>query len=244
MNVIVKDKQLELLIGLQEIDQEIQKLNRLKEKIPGEIEREKQIFKKIDSEEKQLKEKIDQAQKMRRSKEQETQSVKENLVKTKEKLPSVKNNKEYSALLQEIENFEHKIISEEDAEIELMESIEKYQEEYSEKLKEKNEEEQKFIEIKRRKGEDLEKLNKLLEEESNHKNELIGGVETKWLSHYEKVTSLRRGQAVVVIDNDTCQGCYQSLMPQLSIEVRKNDSIITCPYCSRFLFSEKVTGVD
>lgn len=244
MNSAIKDKQLESLIVLQEIDQEIQKLNQLKEKIPREIEQKKQIFEKINNEINQLKDKIERAKKERRSKELETQSVKDLLNNTKGKLPSVKTNKEYSALLQEIANSKNKINSLEENEIDLMESIEESEKEYEKKLKEKNAEEQKFLEVKKRKEEELEKINKLLEEELNQRNELAEQIETKWLEHYKKVIKIRKGLAVVAIDNNTCHGCYRGLIPQLSIEIRKNDSIITCPYCSRFLFSEQMTGVD
>lgn len=244
MNSAIKDKQLELLVGLQEIDQEIQKLNQLKEKIPREIEQEQQLFEKINNEINQLKDIIEQAKKERRSKELETQSVKDFLSKTKDKLPGVKTNKEYSALLQEISNLKNKINSLEENEIDLMESIEEREKEYEKKLKEKNAEEQKFLEVKKRKEEELEKINKLLEEELSQRNELAEQIETKWLEHYKKVIKFRKGPAVVVIDNDTCHGCYCSLIPQLSIEIRKNDSIITCPHCNRFLFSEQMTGVD
>ena len=63
MNTTIKDKQLELLISLQKIDKEIIKFNQQKEKIPEEIERERQIFEKINLEINQLNEKIEQTKK-------------------------------------------------------------------------------------------------------------------------------------------------------------------------------------
>ena len=54
MNTTIKDKQLELLIDLQEIAKEIQKLTQLKEKIPQEIENERQVYEKIKKEVNQL----------------------------------------------------------------------------------------------------------------------------------------------------------------------------------------------
>lgn len=244
MNAKIKDEQLGLLIDLQEIVQEIQKLKQLKEKIPKEIEHEHQVFEKISDEIKQIEEKIKENQKEQRSKEIETRSAKDRLIVSKEKLPSVKTNKEYSALLHEIENLNSKIDRQEDIELELMESIEENQKECKKKLKEKDAEEKKFLDVKERKGEELEKLNEVLEEELNQENELAGKVETKWLKHYRNLVGSRKGSVVVAIDKETCGGCYQSLMPQLSIEVRQNDSIITCPYCSRFLFAKNATGVD
>ena len=144
MNTTIKDRQLELLISLQKIDKEIKIFNQQKEKIPEEIERERQVFEKINSEINQLNGKIEQAKKERRSKELETQSTTDLLNNTKEKLPNVKTNKEYSAVVQEIENSKSKIDSLEEEEIKLMENIEECQKEYEQKLKEKEEEEKKI----------------------------------------------------------------------------------------------------
>ncbi len=243
MNTTIKDKQLELLISLQKIDKEIKKFNQEKEMIPEEIERERQIFEKINLEINQLNEKIEQAKKERRSKELETQSTTDLLNNTKVKLPNVKTNKEYSAVLQEIENLKSKIDSLEEAEIKLMENIEECQKEYDQKIKEKEEEEKKYLEIKKRKEDELEDLNKRQEKELNQKKELATKIESKWFKYYEKVMDARNGQAVVAIEKNTCGGCHRSLRPQLSLEVRQNDSIITCPYCNRFLFSEQMIGV-
>lgn len=244
MNTAIKDKQLEILIDLQEIDKEVQKFNQLKEKIPAEIEKERQIFEKINSEINELKEKNDQSKKNRRSKEMETQSAKDLLVGSKEKLPHVKTNKEYTAILQEIENTNNKINLLEEEEINLMESIEEGQKDYELKLKEKEAEDQKFLTIKKKTEEELENLNQRLDEELKQRNELTGGLEKKWAEHYKKAIAMRNGLAVVPIENDMCCGCYHSLRPQLSLEVRLNNSIIICPHCSRFLFSVKETGVD
>ena len=151
MNTTIKDKQLELLISLQKIDKEIIKFNQQKEKIPEEIERERQIFEKINLEINQLNEKIEQTKKERRSKELETQSTTDLLNNTKIKLPNVKTNKEYSAVLQEIENLKSKIDSLEEAEINLMENIEECQNEHDQKLKEKEEEEKNILILKKEK---------------------------------------------------------------------------------------------
>lgn len=244
MNPAIKDKQLELLIALQEIDKEIQKLTHLKENIPREIEQVRLVFEKINNEIAQLEDKIEQAKKEQRSIELETHTVKDLLANTREKLPSVKTNKEYSAILQETENLKNKINSLEENEIALMESIEANEGEHQKKLSEKNREEQKFQEVKKRKEGELEKIEKLLEEENSQRNELVGKIETKWSNHYTKVVKIRKGPAVVTIDKDTCQGCHSRLIPQLSIDVRQNNSVITCTYCSRFLFSETNSRQD
>ena len=93
MNTTIKDRQLELLISLQKIDKEIKIFNQQKEKIPEEIESERQGVEKINSEINQLNGKIEQAKKERRSKELETQSKTDLLNNTKGKLPNVKTNK-------------------------------------------------------------------------------------------------------------------------------------------------------
>jgi hypothetical protein len=36
--------------------------------------------------------------------------------------------------------------------------------------------------------------------------------------------------------NETCQGCFVNVPPQMFIEVQKNNSLVRCPNCNRILY--------
>ena len=35
---------------------------------------------------------------------------------------------------------------------------------------------------------------------------------------------------------EACSGCYMSIPPQVFVNVKKNENIITCPNCGRILY--------
>ena len=43
---------------------------------------------------------------------------------------------------------------------------------------------------------------------------------------------------VVNVRQETCQGCFVHIPPQMFIEVQKNKEIIRCPNCNRILYFE------
>jgi predicted nucleic acid-binding Zn-ribbon protein len=48
----------------------------------------------------------------------------------------------------------------------------------------------------------------------------------------------KAGLAVVPVRNEVCGGCNMNIMPQLFVEIKKNEELHRCPQCGRFLFAE------
>ncbi|HNU07002.1 MAG TPA: C4-type zinc ribbon domain-containing protein, partial [Pyrinomonadaceae bacterium] len=46
----------------------------------------------------------------------------------------------------------------------------------------------------------------------------------------------RDGIAVAEVVNGSCSACFMSLRPQVQMEVRRGDQIITCESCTRILY--------
>jgi len=117
--------QLQTLIELQKIDSEIAELERGKAAIPRQIESGRAG---IEGKQIQLKEAEDNLlalQKKRKDLEMDVATENDHIAKTKTKLPAVKTNKEYSAILAEVDAVKEKILVLEDQELELMEILEK-----------------------------------------------------------------------------------------------------------------------
>lgn len=49
----------------------------------------------------------------------------------------------------------------------------------------------------------------------------------------------RNTEGIVAVKNGVCTGCHMILPAQFANEVRKGESILFCPYCSRILFYEE-----
>lgn len=44
------------------------------------------------------------------------------------------------------------------------------------------------------------------------------------------------GIAVAEVVNGSCSACFMSLRPQMQLEVKRGDQIITCENCARILY--------
>jgi len=62
--------------------------------------------------------------------------------------------------------------------------------------------------------------------------------ETKLVKLYNTLKEKRQGVGVVGVKQETCQGCFVNVPPQLFIEVQKNNALVRCPHCNRILYWE------
>ena len=92
------------------------------------------------------------------------------------------------------------------------------------------------------KGELEEKERRLGEEIAalrQQRSQILPQVETVILSHYERIKR-SRPEAIALINQGTCQGCFRKIPPQLLNEVRRGETLHSCPSCSRLLYCEEV----
>jgi len=230
------NRQLELLINLQDIDIELGKLEDNYKKIPQEIDQLYHICQQIKEEIVQIKQKLDLHNKDRREKERGVEIENDHISKTKVKLSQVKTNEEYSALLKEVDSAKEKIKKLEDEDLNLMELIDEEQKTLKEKEKLFKEEEKRFQEVKGEKEKDVEGLKKTIEEKKQERESISSSLDNKILQDYIKISKNREGIAVVRFSDGICQGCFLGLPPQLASEIRKNEELIKCPHCQRVLY--------
>ena len=224
------------LISLQKIDDELAELRKGQAQIPGQIESARSAM----NEKKQFfdgaRKEIEDLQKERKQLEMDVQSENDHMAKAKIKLPNIKTNKEYTAILAEVDAIKEKVSGIEDKEIEIMETLEEKEKTIPGVEAQVKEEEKQFEEYKARKDQEAERIKKEIESAEAKREQLVGTIEMKWLQSYEKITKLR-GQAVVLLTGDICQGCFQQVLPQMVIEVKNSaDKIHRCLHCSRILY--------
>ena len=68
---------------------------------------------------------------------------------------------------------------------------------------------------------------------------LAAKVDKAILKKYEKIVKSKDGLAVVAIVNEVCQGCFRTLPPQVTNEVKMNDELVFCDSCARILYIEE-----
>jgi predicted nucleic acid-binding Zn-ribbon protein len=230
------NSQLELLTELQFIDLEIDQLEGKKKEIPKEVD---QLTGKLEAFVKELEalgRHIEEINKLRRKKEGEVEQERELIKKSQEKLREVKTNKEYSAMLKEIELNKGRISALEDEILNYMVQLEEEQEKLKEKEGGFQKAQEKLGKEKEKKQGQIAQLDRLLIEKAETKSKIASGLEERSYLSYLKLREGRNGIAVVNAKDCICQGCYMKLPPQIFNEIRKNDQIIHCIHCNRILF--------
>jgi len=177
-------------------------------------------------------------QKARRQHEGDLQDLEAKRSRLKGQLMEVKTNKEYTAMLHEIEAVEREIRGREDqilAEMERGESlaveIKREEETY------KQAEERHRAEVRR-----LDERARGLEEQRRRltaeRDAIAATVPSGALDLFHRVARLRGGIAVAQVLDAICQVCHVKLRPQLYADLKRNEEIVQCPACNRILFYE------
>lgn len=150
----------------------------------------------------------------------------------------VKTNKEYSAILSEIQDVEKKISNIEDEILMIMELVEEKTEENKGNLERLKLEEKRFQIERKEKEEEIERLQQLLDIEYKKRKEIEELIDKKVLREYFKIKEIRNGVAVINVNDYVCQGCHMSMPPQTFNDIKNNNRIIHCSHCSRILYWE------
>jgi hypothetical protein len=230
------EEQLNLLIRLQDIDGAIRARKEEKKKLPemlAELERKSEANKaELDT----VREALETAQKGKRDRDRDLEEGGQKVEKLKSRTPDIKTNKEYTALLKEIETVEQENKTVEDDILKLMEKIDAAAGEIKNAESRSTEEAAAIAAERKQLEENMAKLEAELATAERERNELAALVEAPLLAKYQKRYASLSGRVVVEARNESCAGCFMSIPPQLFVNVKKNTEIITCPHCSRILF--------
>ncbi len=230
------DEQLSLLIQLQEIDGKIRSLVEKKKRLPeilAEFER-RRTASKTDLE--KVQENLLTAQKNKRERDQDLEAGAQKVEKLRARTSEIKNNKEYQAMLKEIETAEQENKAIEDDILALMEKIDAASAGISAAEQRASEEEAALqAELKQHEAEHAQ-IEKELKGVEQARLGMVARIQPAVLSQYQKLLNTKQGLAMAEARGESCSGCYMSIPPQVFVNVKKNESIITCPNCSRILY--------
>ena len=228
-------KQILLLRELQDTELKIRRLKGDQDRYPHEIER---LQDKLSSEKEtaaQAKERLEFLEREHRRKEGDLDELGEKIKKSKGRLFEVKTNKEYQALLHEIGRMEESTGKNEDEILAMLDEIDELKGSVAQREGDLVDLEK---EVRTEVAEIEKRLVHIVEEitttEKRHE-EIRASLEPELVKAYETLKQ-RRGTALSVVKNGVCQGCYVNIPPQMFNEVQRNETLIRCPNCSRFLF--------
>lgn len=228
---------LEKLIQLQRAESELRQV----EIELAEVPRQKEEFAKRLKEERSrldtAKESLTASQKARRQLESELQDLESKRSKYKGQLMDVKTNKEYTAMLHEIESVEREVRGREDLILVEMEKAESLAAEVKREESAFKAVEESFRSESRILDEKASVLQRKTAALAAARDAVAATVSASALELFHRI-SKKRGSAVAEVKDATCQLCHLKLRLQMFVELRHNEAIVQCPSCSRILYYE------
>ena len=225
---------LDILIIIQRLDDRLKDTKSEIEVIPNKITN---LEKEISEANTALREKtsrIEEIRKIYKMKEGDIAENESKITKLNSQTFAVKTNEEYRAILNEVdflkkenEKIEDEMINLLEEEEKLKSSIAQFEIETKEYVKKKSDE----IEVIKKRNEEL--TERLAQLEADFKTN-FGKLPVEIKEQYNKIKKFR-GNAVCLIHDQTCTGCYANLTPQFLNELKKRDNLLLCDSCGRIL---------
>jgi uncharacterized protein len=224
------------LIKLQDIDLHIYKLKAEAEERPKDIAVLKDELGSKKAGIKQAEDRIKTLQLKHKEKEIALDSKEGEIKKLEGQLYQIKTNKEYSAMINEIESrkADNSLLEEEI--INLMDSVDQARSDLEGEKERFNRESNKIERQIKDIEKDISDIKSDITEFNKKRQGLLPLLDGKLLTEYERILSGRDGQALARVVNGACGGCYMKLPPQVINEIRMKHSIIRCENCQRMLY--------
>jgi len=229
------DAQLQTLINLQALDTRIAGFEALVAKLPGDIAA---VHAAVDEARKAVdtaKTKLDAARKSQRAKEKDLEDNRVKRQKYEGQLYQVKTNKEYSAVLAEIEDVKQEKARIEEEILNLMELGERLAAEVKEaesrlKARESQGKSEEAALREKLRGAEID-----LAAVKSERGELARNLPSSVLGDYDKILRHRGVAVVEVTKPNFCGGCRVTITPQRLQELRQRSALIHCESCGRYL---------
>lgn len=227
--------ELDALLALQRQDTLIFDVRRRRDDIPRRREALREAVNRAKAALEEARKDLEQARLQRRAVEKDVEGITGDSNKLERQLHDVKTNKEYQAILHEIEVLKNK---RSDYETRILESYER--EEALVAAVRAAERTIQAEEAKLREGEETLAKESADLEQSLHsmeqdRNAVKPRVPPPLLSRYDRLLGARDGVAVAEIKKGACGACFKGLTPHALQEARRGEAIQTCEACGRIL---------
>jgi predicted nucleic acid-binding Zn-ribbon protein len=237
-------KQIDLLVKLQEKDRLLEKLEG---QISGGPKRLKDLESQLESLEESYKAHKDRIQELLKTQRQYEGEIEDGIAhirKSRGRLMSIKNNKEYHALIREIEETEKDNAAKEDKVIACLEELEKLNEELGDSENALASMGKSIDKDKRVIEEEVASMEKELAAVSAEKEALVQAIESPLLAKYKRIRTGSGGVALSLVNDATCSECHMSIPPQMYNELQRQDALQQCPHCQRMIYWKEVEPTE
>ncbi len=229
--------ELEKLIELQKTDTNIRKLKKAIESAEERRAGIEQEFEQHASSIREIQAKRDAAQAARADLENKIAENKTHLTRADRNLKGSQNQKEYETAMRETDALQKQIGTLETQVLEKMTEIEEVESVLAERKDEINSLESNRAAALKLFDKELNANRKEFESETAKRHEIFVTLPAQKAAVYNRLAQRSRdGIAVAEVVNGSCSACFMKLRPQMQVNMKTSDKIITCESCTRILY--------
>ena len=229
-------EQIRQLVALHHVDDGIHAVNAELEAAPQEVENLQKRFNSQDAQRNLILDKLQHIQEQQKRLDADIQDDESRLVNSKNKLMQVENDREYQAMIREMDTMERQNQTREEERMALQEerslqesnlhSVEETWNELKTELESQRENLEKRLAECRTKLEALEA----------QRAEVSTLISRPVLSRYEFIRNRLRHPVIVPVEAGVCSGCHIAIPPQVFIDLQRGNHIMSCPNCQRLMY--------
>ena len=224
------------LIALQDLELKIAGLQKQASEIPGNNQNFEKELQRIRDEFQARVAHSKELSNHRRTLEGQVDLNRTKLSRLRDQLMSVKTNKEYTAMLHEIQIAEEQIRGEEDKILDFMEEMEAIEKSLKGAEQEMQRRTAELQESIRKSTESIPLLEAELAKLREEKVLMESRVGDELLARYRRLADARKGIALAEAKDELCSACHVRIRPQMYAELMRTENIHACDSCSRILF--------
>ncbi len=232
-------EQLELIVQLSKLDQQIDELYAEFGELPDRIEEVRKAVEEQEEKIEQLQERHKEVIGEKTDVHLKVQALEERQKELEDLLFQVKTNRQYDAIVKELEYLKQQRQDEENKyatlaiqEHNISKQLEQEQQQLEQLKAELQELEEEFAALEGG-------LDKKIRRLEMKREKLVQKLPKQLLSHYERISEYH-GDAAVPLKRGSCSGCYSVVPPQTEVELRNYYRIFFCENCGRILYPEEL----
>lgn len=229
-------EQIRQLVALQHVDDDIHLVRNELKMAPQEVEELSRRFAAQQEQRDRILDKLQHVKDQQKRLDLDIEDDSARIKKSKSKLMQVGNNREYQAVVREVDNMERQNRSREEERMALQEErnlqeanlreVDSVWSALKAELEVKNDNLEQRLTEARTRLEELEKRRAVTGSE----------VPAPVLSRYEFIRLRLEHPVIVPVDDGICAGCHIAIPPQVFIELQRGQQILSCPNCQRLIY--------
>jgi hypothetical protein len=233
--------ELDALLALQRQDSLLLDARRQKDGIPGRRDALKSSVEAARAALDQAKKELEQARLGRRSTEKEVETFNAEANKLERQLHDVKTNKEYQAMLHDIELVKNKRSDQETKILESYDREERLNAAVAAAERRLKDEEGKLKSETEVLAREEASLDQRIHSISLDRDAVKPRLPATLLSRYDRLLSARDGVAVAEVRKGACGACFKALTPHALQEARRGDQVMVCEACGRIMIYQETS---